>query len=419
ALVQSLERIVGAGHVVTLPELEIDGLRPAALVRPGSCEEVAECLGSCNEKRAAVVPAGNMTWLEAGNPLSGADVIISMERMHRVLDYSAPDLTATLQAGASVREFNALIAAETQWLPLDPPGVEAASIGGIVACASSGPLRFGFGTPRDYVIGLKLAHPDGKESKCGGKVVKNVAGYDLNKLYIGSFGTLAVITAVTVKLRPSPERMTTVALLADNDESLFDLASRILRSGLRPVSLTIINDRVAETAGVAGRQVSLVRFAGSESEVAYQVGATSEMTGSGSPSQRADVESQRAWRIISDIDRLGTVALKISVLPSNVREVYAACVSIQNSSVAADAGAGIVRVAFDSDDIESIDRLATLRAVAEKAGGTTFLERAPLAVRKKVDSWSDPGAAGTLMKTIKRQFDPESILNPGKLAGGI
>jgi glycolate oxidase FAD binding subunit len=155
----------------------------------------------CSEANAGVVP-GRMTWLDWGNPLRRVDVVLSLDRMQRIIDYSPPDLTATVEAGVTLADFNEVTVRERQWLPLDPPGLRQASLGAIASHNSSGALRLGYGTPRDYVIGLKLVHADGTESKSGGKVVKNVAGYDMNKLYVGSYGTLAIITELTFKLRP-------------------------------------------------------------------------------------------------------------------------------------------------------------------------------------------------------------------------
>ena len=201
-----------AGSVTANPALRLDGLAPAALVKPATAAEVADCLRVCSEMNVTVVPSGRGTWLECGNPLRRADVVLSLERMSGIIDYSPPDLVVTVGAGMALAELNDTIRRDRLWLPLDPPGAGAASVGAVVACNSSGALRCGYGTPRDYVIGLKLAHTDGRQSKSGGRVVKNVAGYDLNKLYVGSYGTLAVITEVTFKLRPLPEQCVTVVL---------------------------------------------------------------------------------------------------------------------------------------------------------------------------------------------------------------
>src|SRR5215470_11664778 len=236
-IVRVLESVVGQGYVTTGPELNVDELKSALMVRPGSAREAAECLKVCADEGKAVIPAGLATWLDGGNPVRRADVVLSLERMNRIIEYSPPDLTVAAEAGLAISELNAAVRPERQWLPLDPPGSSRASLGAIAACASSGALRLGFGTPRDYVIGLKLAHIDGTESRSGGKVVKNVAGYDMNKLYIGSFGTLAVITELVFKLRPLPERSCTVVVISKDLQSLARLAKQVLDSELQPASV--------------------------------------------------------------------------------------------------------------------------------------------------------------------------------------
>jgi len=181
-LTRSITSVVGSDNLTEDPPIEIDGLAPKLLVRPASAEEVAACMRVCSELSAAVVPAGRMTWLECGNPITRVEVVLTLERMRRIVEYSPPDLTATVEAGLTLAEFNSVTVRDRQWLPLDPPGFGSASLGAIAACNSSGALRLGFGTPRDYVIGLKLAHADGTPSKSGGRGVKNVASNDMDKV---------------------------------------------------------------------------------------------------------------------------------------------------------------------------------------------------------------------------------------------
>lgn len=411
-LAKSFESVVGADHIASSPEIEIDGLKPKILVNPGSAEEVAECLKVCAGANAAVIPAGFMTWLESGNPVARADVILSLERMNRIIEYSPADLTATIEAGLSIREFNTAARPERQWLALDPPGATDSSLGAIVACASSGPLRLGFGTPRDYVIGLKLAHADGTESKCGGRVVKNVAGYDLNKLYVGSFGTLAVLTELTFKLRPLPEKFVTARVSAKQHTSLFQTANRILNSELQPASIFIT--RIVTTGGFS----LLVRFADNESAVSYQLDRTAQMLDEGC---RAEVlsedEAASIWSQVANLDALAGTALRLSVPMSAVRLAFEKVCSLRSDCVAAaDIGVGIVRMAFDADEENTVKLSESLRA---EMSGTLFVERASSNVRRRADAWGDAGQTAGLMKAVKAKFDPQSLLNPGRFVCGI
>ena len=270
-LARSIASIVGADHVSEGPAVKIDGLRPGLLVRPATSDEVAACMRVCSQARAAVVPAGRMTWLECGNPLRRADVVVSLDRMNRIVDYSPPDLTAVVEAGLTLGEFNAAARRRRQWLPLDPPGFNCASLGAITACNSSGALRLGFGTPRDYVIGLKLVHADGAQSKAGGKVVKNVAGYDMNKLYTGSYGALAIITELTFKLRPLPDRSSTVLITSKYRGPLFQLAKRVLASELQPASVVLTRRLGRSVASSFPDDALLIRFIDSDAAVEHQV----------------------------------------------------------------------------------------------------------------------------------------------------
>ena len=414
-----LSSVVGHQHITPEPELSIDGLAPVALAKPGSSAEVAECLRVCAEAGAAVVPAGLMTWLESGNPLRRADVVLSLERMNRILEYSAPDLTATAEPGVAISVLNEVVKGECQWLPLDPPGSARSSLGAIAACASSGPLRLGFGTPRDYVIGLRLAHPDGSESKSGGKVAKNVAGYDMNKLYVGSYGTLAVLTELTFKLRPLPESFQTAVLRGEFD-SVVQAAKGILESDLMPASLFLTRGAFSDSARIGADPWALrVRFADNAAAVQHQVSLVLKLAkGTDATVMSADGDSM--WAAVADVDRLGRNSLRLSVPISATAPVVAeASTILPDCAVSADLGTGVVRLAFDAADDVAVDLIRELRKEIAKVGGGLVIERAGLSVRRRIDAWGEIGATAGLMKAVKERFDAKAILNPGRFVCGI
>jgi glycolate oxidase FAD binding subunit len=419
-LAKSLESIIGRDHVTVEPSLMIDGLKPYLMIKPGSAGEVVECLAVCFDADRAVVPAGLATWLESGNPLRRADVVLSLERMARIIEYSPPDLTAVVEAGLTIGEFNSAARAENQWLPLDPPGAPSASLGAIAACASSGPLRFGFGTPRDYVIGLRLAHIDGVESKSGGKVVKNVAGYDMNKLYVGSYGTLAVITELTVKLRPVPESDQTVLVTATNEDSLRETGLNLLASEAQPASLFFTSGISFNVPEAEGHSALIVRFLENEQAVRHQANLLKQLVGSrGIAITLNDTEAGQVWRSIADGDQLSANCLKFSVPLSKTPLFLDKLLSKSDGVIAADLGAGIIRVGFDADDRNVIEIIRRLRREAVAAGGSLFVERAATVVRREADAWGEVGATGAIMRSIKARFDPKSLLNPGRFVSGI
>jgi len=414
----SIESIVGSAHVTEQTALQIDGLIPRLIVHPGSADEVAACLRVCSDEDAAVVPAGRMSWLESGNQLKRCDVALSLDRMQNAIEYSPPDLIVTVQAGLTLCQLNAMSKGERQWLPLDPPGFEVASLGAIASCNSSGALRLGFGTPRDYVIGLKLAHVDGTQSKCGGRVVKNVAGYDMNKLYVGSFGTLAVMTELTFKLRPLPERTATVMITSKYRGPLFKLAKEILGPDFQPASVVLTRRLGVSNGANWPDDALLIRFVDSETAVNVQLGQISELVGDDCKVREVDeAEAFTVWKAVADFDS-HEVQLRLSVLLSAVPAEFEKALLLQFECVAtADIGAGIIRMAFDANHRNAVDLIKKLRRTTST--GSVFVEKAPVEVRREVDAWSDVGSTAELMRSIKNSFDPHSILNPGKFIYGL
>lgn len=420
ALTRSITSIVGRDHVTEGPELKIDGLSPKLLVRPGSADEVAACMKVCSESDVAVVPAGQMTWLECGNPLKRADVVMSLERMRRIIDYSPPDLTATVEAGLTLSEFNAVTVRDRQWLPLDPPGFKCASLAAIAACNSSGALRLGFGTPRDYVIGLRLVHADGTESKSGGKVVKNVAGYDMNKLYAGSYGTLAIITELTFKLRPLPDRSSTIVITSQYRGPLFQLARRVLASELQPASVVLTRRLFESVASNWPDDALLIRFIDSEAAVDHQVDWVIQAIDENyKATLLSEIEAGAVWAEVADFDQRAMrvrLSVPLSAVPAEFEKAF---LTHLDCVAAADIGFGIIRLAFDADGGSAVDQIKRLRASAAHANGTLVIEKAPAETRRAADAWGDVGSTAGLMRSIKTRFDPQSLLNPGKFVLGL
>jgi glycolate oxidase FAD binding subunit len=417
---------VGPDNVTANSQMVIDGLRPALLVRAGSKQEVAECLRICSASDIAAIPAGHMTWLECGNPLQRADIVLCVGRMDRVIDYSPADLTIAVEAGLGLAELNTILRSENQWLPLDPPGSYKATIGAVAACASSGPLRPEFGTPRDYCIGLSLAHADGSESKSGGRVVKNVAGYDMNKLYVGSFGTLAVLTELTLKLRPLPECSATIVACSEQCGTLFEIAGELLGSGLRPASLCVANARFSEVLQNGPETcVLLIRFVETEALVKFQAEKASAILGNrldqgGAYRLVAEDAAEKLWGQIADLDTHAANTFKISVPVSRTRDAFDAVTrKIPACMATAEIATGILRIAFDADDGDTVTFATELRNAARHLGGSLTIERAAPAVRSGADAWGEAGPAAETMRAIKSKFDPAFLLNRGRFVSGI
>jgi glycolate oxidase subunit GlcD len=262
-------------------------------VSPASIEEISEVLKLAHAEGWKVLTAGAMTWLE---PDAAANVIIQTTRLNAIIEHEPADLIAIAQAGAKLLDFNAKLAENGQWLPLDPPDDGRATLGGVVATGAGGAQQFGYGRPRGCVIGMKVVLADGSVIKAGGRVVKNVAGYDLCKLFTGSFGTLGVIAEINFKLRPRPAREATVTV-SGAGEVLLSHARAVLDARLFPVASEIVSPAFATQLGIAGDRdpVLLIRFAGNEKGVAYQIKQTLALL----PNAAVVAGDDRLWREVA------------------------------------------------------------------------------------------------------------------------
>jgi glycolate oxidase FAD binding subunit len=250
--------VVGQDGLV--PEAEraayaVDGLEPRVVARPASIEELSALLRVADEAGAAVVPWGGGTKQLLGGIPPRVDLVVSLARLSRVVEHEPADLTASFEAGIRLADANATLGTANQWLALDPPYGDRCTLGGVLAANASGPRRLRYGTARDLVLGIRVVHADGTVTKGGAKVVKNVTGYDMNKLYIGSLGTLAVIAGVTVKLYPRPAEERTWVVPFPTLDAAAALVAKVLDSHLLPTALELISPgaaRALDASAVGG-----------------------------------------------------------------------------------------------------------------------------------------------------------------------
>jgi len=270
------------------------------------------------------------------------------------------------------------------------------------------------------VIGLKLVHADGSTSKSGGKVVKNVAGYDMNKLYAGSYGTLAIITELTFKLRPLPERSCTILITSKHRGPLFQLARQVLGSELQPASVVLTRRLCSSSAPRFPDDALLIRFVDSEPAVGHQVDwviraidETCEAT------VLTENEADSVWAEVADFDQR-TIRVRLSVpLSALAAEFEKTFLAHVDCIAAADIGTGIIRLAFETDQESPVDQIKRLRASAARVNGTLVIERAAAETRRAADAWGNVGSTAELVRSIKARFDPQSLLNPGKFVLGL
>ena len=421
-----LSAIVGEENVSLSTDLPLTPsphlLMPAPLlVSPASIVETGEVMKLATSEGWNVVPSGAGMWLDVGNPLGRVELIVSTARLNRILDHEPLDLVASTEAGVRLDVFNERLEQGRQWLPLDPPDDGRATIGGVVATGVSGAQRCGYGQPRSFVIGMRVVLADGRTVKAGGRVVKNVAGYDLCKLFSGSFGTLGIICEVTFKLRPLPAKQVTL-IAAGGLASLSEAARNVYRAGLFPAGLELISGPMANDLGGALPHDTqlLIRFAGIEKTVDYQVDKTATLVKSSGVAGMEINENDRAlWRRLQELSlgRSGATTIRMNLKPSQLKEALNLIEANQGVSRHWHAGIGDGRLrVIDSDGNspdECIRNLTTLRHAVEALGGSLVIENMPPGIRNRIDSWGYNRAAD-LMKRVKQQLDPARLFSTGR-----
>lgn len=430
-LTARLESILGRPAVQenagVLAAHAVDGMVPSVRVAPQDAAQISEVLKICTEDHAAVVPWGGGTSIGLGNRPSRVDVVLSLERFTGLIEHDDANLTATAQAGMRVAGLQQILAGRHQFLAIDPPQAAEATIGGVVAANTNGPRRMHYGGVRDQVIGMKCVLATGEQVKSGGKVVKNVAGYDMCKLFTGSLGTLGVITEVTLRMAPVPERSASV-LASGTIAQALKLVEQIEASALLPSAVTLVNARAA----VQLTAESGIRKQGSDYLVLVWVEGFSEaverhlndlrtMAKAAGMSAEAleDSQHQTLWKSICDFSSIVSSPLYKLTLPLGA--IGGAISTIDGWSptpqIVAHMGAGTLWVASDVDDVAGW--FARLSALATSNRGHAIVAAAPPHVKEVVDVWGPPPPSLSVMAEIKRQFDPAGILNPGRFVGRL
>jgi glycolate oxidase FAD binding subunit len=409
------------GHEITVDEqrrLSVDGLLPSTVMRPDDAEDAARGLYLCDQVPAAVVVWGGGTQMRLGAPPRKYEIAFSTEGMTRLLEYEPADLTCRVEAGMRLRDLQAALRAQGQRLPLDPPHPEQATVGGMVAANSNGLSRGRYGTVRDWVIGIAVAYPSGKVARAGGKVVKNVAGYDLMKLHIGALGTLGVVTEVNFKVQTQPEAEATLLAHFEAPAPAIDAATKLAHQYLAP-SASIVLDRIArEDCGLTAdaRYTLALRLEGYEREVEAARDLAVRIVGeAGSRVETRDIpasfwDAARDWSapaedvvLLRAITPLHGIQPVVDALPDEAQTI------IQPAS-------GLVDVRVPS--ASAVETLSRLRRAAG-AEGQVVVAAAPAALKQALDVWGPPPAGFPIMRALKQALDPNGILNPGRFVGGI
>lgn len=406
----------------------IDGFGPLPLERPASVDALGDLVRQAARDGAALYPLGGSTTAELGLPPSRPGLAVDMRQLDAVEEFAARDMTITVGAGITIARLKELVAGEHLRLPIDVARAAEATLGGILAANISGPRRYGFGTLRDYVIGITAMNDEGREFKAGGRVVKNVAGYDLCKLLVGSLGTLGIITRVTLKLRPVADEEALLSLPVGEAE-LATVLDRLHSSRTRPVIVDLLNRSAAlEVFRAAGTVVApdtvwtlLIGFEGNAEAVNWQVQQlVKELGTTGKLEARVGFTSQPLTQALIEwpLTAADAISFRASVLPSEVA-AFCRAASTSAGQLRAHAGNGIVEGRWGAD-LTREDAARMLAAWRSAVGqGSVVVTRCPPAWKADLDVWGPPPDGLWLMRAVKEKFDPRRLFNPGRFIAGI
>jgi len=453
-LATALESVVGSTHLLTnaaVAEYAIDGVLPAMVVLPTDEVQIAEVLRLASEYQATVFPRGGGSHTFMGQTPSRVDLVLSVQCLQQQLAYEPADLTVTVQAGMRFCELQHTLGGHGQFLALDPPVTTMTTLGGVVATNVSGPRRLLYGTVRDVLLGVAVMSIDGQHTKAGGRVVKNVTGYDLNKLYIGSLGTLAIIIELTCKLHPLPPGELTLGIGCAGEADLAPMLQTILQFPLRLNSLELLNAAACETlathADLALAETGYMLIARVEGTPVVTQSQAQRLTEAlrhlslrhpASMHAWSAVEQERLWSSLGELTRGASgpdaaaecmvvkVSLLMSALPAFCQDVQETAARFGTPwSIVAHAGSGIayvcipVRHPVDPDVEQLLVYLQALEGCVARCQGRRVVERAPVAMKQQCQVWGPPGDDFALMRAIKASFDPQHRLNPGRFLGGL
>lgn len=444
--------IVGAPNVIVDPQslaaYSVDGVAPQLAARPASAQEIAELVKFAATENLAVIPTAARTKLGIGMPPARYDVAIDMTRLDRVISYDPGDLTLSVEPGISLAHLTEVLAEHNQFLPLDVPFFDRATVGGTLASGVDSPLRQFYGAARDFVLGMEFISGEGALTKSGGRVVKNVSGYDLHKLFLGSIGSLGVITRINFKTFPLPRNTATFLATFRSTHGATQFNQLIQQSGLRPLAVEVIDPGAARILHSAGSTVIpnhsesapwylAVKIAGNENVVSRcqqeleQLARVADGDSFRSFDKLSASESSQLWSAIVEfpacVQRANPNAaiFKLSLLPNSLTQYFEETNSVAQQYSAGVAriarGVGVLHCAFSSDDPAKVRSLCA--AIFARSAGPWKIPASilwcPLELKRELSIWGPPREDFILQQRLKRAFDTHNIFAPGRFIGGL
>ena len=414
AIEEKLRETVGAQNLRAATASDsVCGVQPQFVAEPETEEQLASLLCCANEADVSIIPRGGGTKLDWGNAPTKGEVILSTARLDRILEHAWADLTATVEAGCTVQALQNKLAQHGQRLACDGLWPDRSTIGGLLSTNDSGALRLRFGALRDLIIGVTLALPDGTLASSGGKVVKNVAGYDLPKLATGALGTLGVITRAVFRVHPLPHASRSFSFSAPNFQPMQQQVLAIQDSKLAHTALQI------RCVG-GGQPTADILFEATEAGIQAQQSQLRNLLAPMPTEEAAESVWMARQELWSSAD--GAVILKISILPAEIAKLAGDLAQIVDSQkaqwqmVVQATGIGTLRLDGERERLSA--SVEQLRAKVEAQGGSLVILHRPKALAS-LDAWGNPGDALPLMRAVKQQLDPRCTLNPGRFVGGI
>ena len=394
------------------------GTSIACTVYPNTQEELAALIACARQNRWRVLPCGSGSKLDWGGLVEGVNIAVSTARLNRLVEHAVGDLTVTAAAGMKFADLQAVLGAAGQFLPIDPAYPQQATLGGIIATADTGSLRHRYRGVRDLLLGITFVRSDGKIAVAGGRVVKNVAGYDLMKLFTGSYGTLGIISQVTFRVYPLPESSGTVILTGEAG-ALAQAAQILLSSALTPTAVDLLSPDLVTKLGLGKGTGLIVRFQSIAESVQQQsarlleVGEKLGLQGTKCSEDDEHQLWQRLPETMWDSGTKSAIICKIGIRPSEAVSAINE-LPVQDALIHAGSGLGVLR--FEAATAQT---LLQVRQGCEAKGGFLTVLVAPTDIKQELDVWGYTGSAIDLMRRIKQQFDPENILSPNRFISGI
>jgi glycolate oxidase FAD binding subunit len=394
------------------------------MVFPHTVEQLKSVITCADNNGWSLLPCGSGSKLGWGGVGKDVDLVISTERLNRVIEHAVGDLTVTVEAGVKLADLQNLLRQENQFLPLDPAYSQQATLGGIIATADSGSWRHRYGGVRDMLLGISFVRSDGQLAKAGGRVVKNVAGYDLMKLFTGSYGTLGVLTEFTFRVYPIPEASGTLVLTGEA-QAIASVTKTLLASALTPTAADLLSSVLVKQLGLSQGIGLMVRFQSVRESVQEQssrlleVGQNLGLQGT----VYTEAEEVTLWQSLSEkiwkASQEPAITCKIGVLPTAAVTTLTKLDALTSSTgLGLIHGSGLGRLRLDPGTVTP-QIIVELRQYCESQGGFLTVLEAPISLKQQLDVWGYKGNALNVMRQIKQQFDPKNILSPDRFVAGI